>query len=103
MYATSYVSHTLPHHSSKGCGVTQAIAVCHSAHTMHGDIKPANFLMKNALKKGSATAVEEAAGSGPWIKSIDYGCSQVVTGSKPLTKRSACNTAVALKCQSCSI
>lgn len=61
--------------------------MCHDAHTMHGDIKPANFLLKSALKKGSATAVEEAAGSGTWIKSIDYGCSQVVTGSKPLTKR----------------
>ena len=67
----------------------QAIAVCHSAHTMHGDIKPANFLLRNALKKGSPTAVEEAAGTGAWIKSIDYGCSQVVTGSKPLTKRCA--------------
>ena len=65
----------------------QAIAVCHDANTVHGDIKPANFLLKNALKKGSSTAVEEAAGNGAWVKAIDFGCSQVVNPEKPLTRR----------------
>ncbi|KAL3160141.1 hypothetical protein ABBQ32_010910 [Trebouxia sp. C0010 RCD-2024] len=44
----------------------QAIAVCHDANTVHGDIKPANFLLKNSLKKGATTAIEQAAGSGAW-------------------------------------
>ena len=67
--------------------IVQAIAVCHESNTVHGDIKPANFLLKNSLKKGSAAAIEQAAGNGPWVKSIDFGCSQVVSPDKPLTKR----------------
>lgn len=67
--------------------IVQAIAVCHASNTVHGDIKPANFLLKNSLKKGSAAAIEQAAGNGPWVKSIDFGCSQVVSPDKPLTKR----------------
>ena len=63
----------------------QAIAVCHDANTVHGDIKPANFLLKNPLKKGCS--MEQAAGKGPWVKSIDFGCSQIVSPNKPLTKR----------------
>ncbi|KAL3158440.1 hypothetical protein ABBQ38_010674 [Trebouxia sp. C0009 RCD-2024] len=65
----------------------QAIAVCHDANTVHGDIKPANFLLKNSLKKGATTAIEQAAGSGAWVKAIDFGCSQVVHPDKPLTRR----------------
>ena len=64
--------------------------MCHDANTVHGDIKPANFLLKNSLKKGATTAVEEAAaGMGSWVKAIDFGCSQVVNPEKPLTRRSA--------------
>ena len=73
--------------AEQACPHLQAIAVCHEASTVHGDIKPANFLLKNSLKKGSATAIEQAAGNGAWIKSIDFGCSQVVSPSKPLTRR----------------
>ena len=61
--------------------------MCHDANTVHGDIKPANFLLKSALKKGSTSAVEEAAGVGAWVKAIDFGCSQVVSPEKPLTRR----------------
>ena len=63
--------------------------MCHEANTIHGDIKPANFLLKNPLKKGSLTAIEQASGNGAWVKSIDFGCSQVVSPDKPLTKRYA--------------
>lgn len=61
--------------------------MCHEANTIHGDIKPANFLLKNPLKKGSTAAIEQASGNGASVKSIDFGCSQVVSPDKPLTKR----------------
>eukprot|EP00798_Chlamydomonas_sp_ICE-L_P010669 gene10669-12356_t len=60
---------------------------CHDAGILHGDVKPANFCLKsdhiNPLENKDTLLVE----SEPWLKALDFGCSQHMNGIRRLTKR----------------
>lgn len=68
--------------------VTRLIKVCHDAGVLHGDVKPANFLIKhrqrNPLYCNDASLLRL-----PWLKMVDFGCSQHLEGgSARFAKRS---------------
>lgn len=54
------------------------IAACHSLNVVHGDVKPANFLLKQRLR--NPMPLIEAGSVTDWLKAIDFGCSQEVRG-----------------------
>lgn len=56
----------------------RVIAACHSLNVVHGDVKPANFLLKQHLR--NPLPLIEAASITNWLKAIDFGCSQEVRG-----------------------
>eukprot|EP00798_Chlamydomonas_sp_ICE-L_P025630 gene25630-11287_t len=59
------------------------VKACHEIGILHGDVKPANFCVKDPLSNpllGGTSAT-------PWLKALDFGCSQNL-GHKRLFKRS---------------
>jgi serine/threonine protein kinase len=66
--------------------VLKVVAACHAINVLHGDIKPANFVLRhrqrNPLVSGDLTYLFT-----PWLAAIDLGCSQYlgpeVRGSVP--------------------
>lgn len=52
------------------------VAACHANNVIHGDVKPANFLLRQACKDPMAY-LETGNCHGAWLKSVDFGCSQV--------------------------
>lgn len=58
----------------------KTIAACHAKHVLHGDIKPANFLLK-FLYPDPLGAIEAGVFAGAWLKAIDFGCGALVTGA----------------------
>lgn len=64
--------------------VLKVIQCCHSRGIIHGDVKPANFVLK-VPQKLSLTTLD--ATNGPWLKAVDFGCSQILDGSGRLSKR----------------
>lgn len=52
------------------------VAACHANNVIHGDVKPANFLLRQTYKDPMAY-LEAGNLNGAWLKSIDFGCSQV--------------------------
>jgi len=62
------------------------VAACHSNSVIHGDVKPANFLLRQPYKDPLGH-LEAGKLSGAWLKSIDFGCSQVVMKGQRLTRR----------------
>ena len=52
------------------------VAACHTNNVIHGDVKPANFLLRQ-LYKDPVAYLEGGNLSGAWMKSVDFGCSQV--------------------------
>ena len=65
----------------------QVIQAFHAANIVHGDVKPANFLIKPSKHSKS---VAELAKTPIWVKAIDFGCSQSVLPNQLLVRRSAC-------------
>lgn len=67
--------------------VLKLVKVCHTHGILHGDIKPANFLMKhrqrNPLFSSDASLLHL-----PWLKMVDFGCSQLLEPDHRFTKRS---------------
>jgi serine/threonine protein kinase len=59
--------------------VLKVVAACHSLGILHGDIKPANFVLKHG-KDNPVMGAEQSSSQGPWLKAIDFGCGQVVDG-----------------------
>lgn len=57
--------------------VLQVVASCHHLGILHGDIKPANFVLKHP-KHNPVMGMEAGAVQGPWLKAIDFGCGQLV-------------------------
>ena len=92
--------------------VLRVIAACHAAGCMHGDVKPANFVLREPLASPAALRRRAGAGAGAagaalsspphpfaslalpgaplppprWLVAIDFGCSQPV-GRASLTRR----------------
>lgn len=48
---------------------------CHSQRIMHGDIKPANFMLAKPLKDIPACDINHPE---PILKAVDFGCSRRV-------------------------
>ena len=65
----------------------QVIQAFHAANIVHGDVKPANFLIKPDKRSKS---VAQLAKTPMWVKAIDFGCSQSVLPNQLLVRRSAC-------------
>lgn len=53
--------------------VLKVVATCHSHQLVHGDVKPANFVLKT--KHASAhRALQTGIGlQGAWLKAVDFG------------------------------
>ncbi len=65
----------------------QVISTCHQMRVVHGDVKPANFLLRQPLVSNSPCALSDMAQEGTFLRAIDFGCSQFLKPDKPLCKR----------------
>lgn len=54
----------------------KTVAACHAQNVIHGDIKPANFLLRQ-FHQDPVAFLEANEATGAWLKSVDFGCSQV--------------------------
>ena len=70
----------------------QVIQAFHAANIVHGDVKPANFLIKPSKHSKSVAQLAETP---MWVKAIDFGCSQSVLPNQLLVRRSACRLLLA--------
>jgi len=61
--------------------VLQVIAGCHAIDMVHGDIKPANFLLKQHVRE-PLRQLEAAGTAQGWLKAVDFGCSQLINGAQ---------------------
>jgi serine/threonine protein kinase len=72
--------------------VFKTIQDVHDRGYVYGDIKPANFVIKNDMQHPICAAGSSARSQanlnrmGPWLKAVDFGCSQVLPLGR-LTKR----------------
>ncbi|KAG2437139.1 hypothetical protein HYH02_011395 [Chlamydomonas schloesseri] len=67
--------------------VLQIVRSCHRLGIVHGDVKPANFCIKDEHRHPYA-ASPAALQRAPWLKAIDFGCSQLHYRHTRLSKRS---------------
>jgi calcium-dependent protein kinase len=68
-----------------GYEVLKVVAACHRNGVLHGDVKPANFVLKDKLHNPLYSSDINHLFT-PWLIAIDFGCSQYL-GSKRFTKR----------------
>ena len=92
----------------------KVVATCHAAGVMHGDVKPANFMLREAFSSSSASAPSSASADGGeqpaaavpaassatieslvrggnrpparWLAAVDFGCAQPL-GRASLNRR----------------
>ena len=69
-----------PHPTSSGVCVHQAKCI------VHGDVKPANFMLKQRFRD-PLRALERGAPQGSWLKAVDFGCSQSYRSKTSLSRR----------------
>lgn len=67
--------------------VLSMISSCHQLGVLHGDVKPANFCIKDEHRHPYCTS-DAALLRSPWLLAIDFGCSQLHHGFPRLSKRS---------------
>ncbi|GLC34279.1 hypothetical protein PLESTB_001602500 [Pleodorina starrii] len=67
--------------------ILQIVQSCHRLGIVHGDVKPANFCIKDEHRHPYA-ASSSALQRTPWLKAIDFGCSQLHYRHTRLSKRS---------------
>ncbi|GFR51428.1 hypothetical protein Agub_g13717 [Astrephomene gubernaculifera] len=67
--------------------VLQVVRSCHRQGIVHGDVKPANFCIKDAHRHPYAASLVSLQRT-PWLKAIDFGCSQLHYNHTRLSKRS---------------
>jgi serine/threonine protein kinase len=68
-----------------GYEVLKVVATCHRHNVLHGDVKPANFVLKHRRDNPLYSPDLNLLFS-PWLIAIDFGCSQYLT-SKRFNKR----------------
>ncbi|PNH06983.1 Calcium-dependent protein kinase 34 [Tetrabaena socialis] len=67
--------------------VLKVVRSCHRLGVLHGDVKPANFcILQEHVHPYAASPA--ALHRTPWLKAIDFGCSQLHHRHTRLTKRS---------------
>jgi calcium-dependent protein kinase len=65
----------------------QTIAACHEHNFYHGDVKPANFMLKDEPRVGARGLGLDKLPAGSWLRAIDFGCAQYVQEGVPLTRK----------------
>ena len=68
-----------------GYEVLKVVAACHRNNVLHGDVKPANFVLKDKVQNPLYSSDINHLFT-PWLIAIDFGCSQYL-GTKRFTKR----------------
>lgn len=68
-------------HSAHHC-----ICVAQAKSIVHGDVKPANFMLKQRFRD-PLRALERGAPQGSWLKAVDFGCSQSFRNKASLSRR----------------
>lgn len=66
--------------------VLQVIKACHDNSIVHGDVKPANFVLKRRNRNPLFSA-DPALLASTWLTAIDFGCSQLTEGVARFNKR----------------
>lgn len=56
--------------------VLQVLEKCHELGILHGDVKPANFVLTHATRNPLFSKDVSLLFGDPWLLSIDFGCSQ---------------------------
>lgn len=69
-----------------GFEILKVVKACHDCGVIHGDIKPANFVLKYRYKNPLASA-DAALSATAWLKAIDFGCSQLIEAGQRFSKR----------------
>lgn len=62
------------------------ICVDQAKSIVHGDVKPANFMLKQRFRE-PLRALERGAPQGSWLKAVDFGCSQSYRNKASLSRR----------------
>lgn len=68
------------------CGRRQVVEKCHELGILHGDLKPANFVLADRTRNPLFSNDINLLFGEPWLLAIDFGCSQYL-GSQRFTKR----------------
>lgn len=61
--------------------VLKVVKCCHEHNVVHGDIKPANFVLKHRTHNPLCSADLNYLFT-PWLRAIDFGCSQYVAATR---------------------
>lgn len=64
----------------------KVIASCHARCIVHGDVKPANFMLRQRFRD-PLRALERGGAQGDWLKAVDFGCSQSYRNKASLSRR----------------
>lgn len=64
----------------------QVVEKCHELGILHGDLKPANFVLADRTRNPLFSKDINLLFGEPWLLAIDFGCSQYL-GSQRFTKR----------------
>lgn len=64
----------------------QVVEECHKLGVLHGDLKPANFVLADRTRNPLFSNDINLLFGAPWLLAIDFGCSQYLT-SQRFTKR----------------
>lgn len=74
--------------------VLQVVEKCHELGILHGDVKPANFVLANRTKNPLFSKDINLLFGKPWLLAIDFGCSQYL-GHTRFNKRTGTPGALA--------